>query len=257
MFLSYNSGKTNDQRKRASHGREQRPLPYPRSRRGRGHPGRPRRRANVSPYRTDDDAVVRREDFAHDRATLTRPAFVRDIEKILNLPAYNRYADKTQVFSFAENDEIAARPARAAGEPRGSGHREPARAELRPHRGHRAGPRHGPHAPSATPASASYRPATTRAPGAPSTTTCTRCGCRQPVPPQHLAADARRCSATTASSPSRCCARERRPRSSSWTTWWRPARPTSPPSRPLRPSTLEGWVGARGRHDRLHRQGSP
>ena len=44
----------------------------------------------TSPYRTDDDAVVRREDFAHDRATLTRPAFVRDIEKILNLPAYNR-----------------------------------------------------------------------------------------------------------------------------------------------------------------------
>lgn len=29
----------------------------------------------TSPYRTDDDAVVRREDFAHDRATLTRPAF--------------------------------------------------------------------------------------------------------------------------------------------------------------------------------------
>ena len=63
----------------------------------------------TSPYRTDDDAVVRREDFAHDRATLTRPAFVRDIEKILNLPAYNRYADKTQVFSFAENDEISRR----------------------------------------------------------------------------------------------------------------------------------------------------
>lgn len=34
---------------------------------------------------------------------------MRDIEKILNLPAYNRYADKTQVFSFAENDEISRR----------------------------------------------------------------------------------------------------------------------------------------------------
>ena len=63
----------------------------------------------VSPYRTDDTDVVRREDFAHDRATLTRPAFVRDTEKVLNLPAYNRYADKTQVFSFAENDEISRR----------------------------------------------------------------------------------------------------------------------------------------------------
>ena len=63
----------------------------------------------TSPYRTDDTDVVRREDFAHDRATLTRPAFVRDIEKVLNLPAYNRYADKTQVFSFAENDEISRR----------------------------------------------------------------------------------------------------------------------------------------------------
>ena len=63
----------------------------------------------VSPYRTDDADVVRREDFAHDRATLTRPAFVRDTEKVLNLAAYNRYADKTQVFSFAENDEISRR----------------------------------------------------------------------------------------------------------------------------------------------------
>lgn len=63
----------------------------------------------MSPYRFADEDVVRREDFAHDKATLTRPAFVRDIEKVLNIPAYNRYADKTQVFSFAENDEISRR----------------------------------------------------------------------------------------------------------------------------------------------------
>ena len=37
------------------------------------------------------------------------PAFARDIEKILNVPAYNRYADKTQVFSFVENDDISRR----------------------------------------------------------------------------------------------------------------------------------------------------
>ncbi len=45
----------------------------------------------------------------HDGATLPRPAFSRDIEKILNVPAYNRYADKTQVFSFVENDDISRR----------------------------------------------------------------------------------------------------------------------------------------------------
>ena len=63
----------------------------------------------VSPWRFPDEAVVRRCDLPHDAATLTRPAFVRDIEKVLNIPAYNRYADKTQVFSFTENDEISRR----------------------------------------------------------------------------------------------------------------------------------------------------
>ncbi|MEE0704926.1 MAG: HD domain-containing protein [Adlercreutzia sp.] len=62
-----------------------------------------------NPARFRDEDVVRREDFKHDEATLTRPAFVRDIEKVLNIPAYNRYTDKTQVFSFAENDEISRR----------------------------------------------------------------------------------------------------------------------------------------------------
>lgn len=56
-----------------------------------------------------DENIVRREEKAHDAATLTRPAFARDIEKILHVPAYNRYADKTQVFSLAENDEICRR----------------------------------------------------------------------------------------------------------------------------------------------------
>ena len=63
----------------------------------------------VSPWRFPDEAVVRRRDLPHDAATLTRPAFVRDIEKVLNIPAYNRYADKTQVVSFTENDEISRR----------------------------------------------------------------------------------------------------------------------------------------------------
>src|SRR5699024_8739454 len=62
-----------------------------------------------NPHAFPDEDVVRREDKTHDRATLTRPAFARDIEKILNVPAYNRYAGKTQVFSFVENDDICRR----------------------------------------------------------------------------------------------------------------------------------------------------
>lgn len=61
------------------------------------------------PLAFDDAKVLRREANPHDEATLTRPAFARDIEKILNVPAYNRYADKTQVFSFVENDDISRR----------------------------------------------------------------------------------------------------------------------------------------------------
>ena len=62
-----------------------------------------------NPFAFEDGGIVRREDNQHDEATLTRPAFVRDIEKILNVPAYNRYAGKTQVFSFVENDDICRR----------------------------------------------------------------------------------------------------------------------------------------------------
>lgn len=61
------------------------------------------------PLAFNDDAVVRREENPHDTATLTRPAFARDIEKIINLTAYNRYADKTQVFSLVDNDDISRR----------------------------------------------------------------------------------------------------------------------------------------------------
>ena len=62
-----------------------------------------------NPYAFDNGDVLRREPNPHDEATITRPAFARDIEKIINIPAYNRYADKTQVFSFVENDDICRR----------------------------------------------------------------------------------------------------------------------------------------------------
>lgn len=45
----------------------------------------------------------------HDKANLWRPAFVRDAEKILHCPYYNRYGDKTQVFSLYKNDDITRR----------------------------------------------------------------------------------------------------------------------------------------------------
>ena len=56
-----------------------------------------------------DDPAVRRESREHDKATLWRGAYVRDVEKILHSPYYNRYADKTQVFSFYKDDDISHR----------------------------------------------------------------------------------------------------------------------------------------------------
>ena len=55
------------------------------------------------------DADAHRRDTERDVATIIRPAFVRDAEKILHSAYYNRYADKTQVFSFYRNDDITRR----------------------------------------------------------------------------------------------------------------------------------------------------
>jgi len=61
-----------------------------------------------NPYAFRNENAERR-DNSRDRANLWRPTFVRDTEKILHLPYYNRYADKTQVFSFTCNDDITRR----------------------------------------------------------------------------------------------------------------------------------------------------
>ena len=61
-----------------------------------------------NPYAFKDENVIRRN-MDHDRANLWRPAFVRDTEKIMNVPFYNRYSDKTQVFSLFKNDDISRR----------------------------------------------------------------------------------------------------------------------------------------------------
>ena len=57
----------------------------------------------------DDSAVIRRRENEHDNASVWRTAFIRDIDKIINCPFYNRYSDKTQVFSFYKNDDITRR----------------------------------------------------------------------------------------------------------------------------------------------------
>ena len=63
----------------------------------------------LSPFATRDAAVLRRTLSSRDLATPMRPAFVRDAEKIVHTPAYNRMGGKTQVFSFRCNDDITRR----------------------------------------------------------------------------------------------------------------------------------------------------
>lgn len=62
----------------------------------------------INPYAFQDENAIRRN-MERDKANLWRPVFVRDVEKIMHLSYYNRYADKTQVFSFKNNDDITRR----------------------------------------------------------------------------------------------------------------------------------------------------
>ena len=55
----------------------------------------------------DDAKVIRRTPSSH--ATVWRPPFIQDIDKIMHCPYYNRYTDKTQVFSLIKNDDITRR----------------------------------------------------------------------------------------------------------------------------------------------------
>ena len=56
-----------------------------------------------------DESVVRRQNLKKDTATVWRPTFVHDIDKIMHCPYYSRYKDKTQVFSLFKNDDITRR----------------------------------------------------------------------------------------------------------------------------------------------------
>ncbi len=67
-----------------------------------------RANGHLSPYACSGEQAIRRS-ARHDVGTAQRPAFVRDSEKIIHLPAYNRLAGKTQVFSLRANDDISRR----------------------------------------------------------------------------------------------------------------------------------------------------
>lgn len=53
--------------------------------------------------------VIRRSNISKDKASVWRPPFMHDIDKIIHCPYYNRYADKTQVYSLCKNDDITRR----------------------------------------------------------------------------------------------------------------------------------------------------
>jgi len=56
----------------------------------------------------DDKSVIRRRPEA-DVANVWRKPFIRDIDKIMHCPYFNRYADKTQVYSLCKNDDMTRR----------------------------------------------------------------------------------------------------------------------------------------------------
>lgn len=55
-----------------------------------------------------ENTAIRR-DPSHDTPSLWRSCYLRDVEKIMHSPYYNRYTDKTQVFAFYKNDDISRR----------------------------------------------------------------------------------------------------------------------------------------------------
>lgn len=62
-----------------------------------------------SEYITLDTDAIRRIDNPHDSQSVWRTSFIRDVDKIINCPIYNRFVDKTQVFSLYKNDDITRR----------------------------------------------------------------------------------------------------------------------------------------------------
>ncbi len=64
---------------------------------------------NTRPAFAADSSKAIRRDPSHDSESIWRPTYSRDADKIIHSPYYNRYTDKTQVFSFYKNDDITRR----------------------------------------------------------------------------------------------------------------------------------------------------
>ena len=62
---------------------------------------------NLSPYATKNENAVRRSRAP--RYDIIRPPYSYDVDCIIYNPFYNRYTDKTQVFSFYKNDDVTRR----------------------------------------------------------------------------------------------------------------------------------------------------
>ena len=63
----------------------------------------------LSRFATRDTSAIRRDLTDRDRDTPLRPSFLRDVEKIMHMGAYNRLSGKTQVFSFRADDDLCRR----------------------------------------------------------------------------------------------------------------------------------------------------
>ena len=66
-------------------------------------------RDNTRPDFAAKGNLAVRRDPSIDQESIWRHAYSRDVDKIIHSPYYNRYTDKTQVFSFYKNDDITRR----------------------------------------------------------------------------------------------------------------------------------------------------
>jgi len=62
----------------------------------------------LSPYAARSEDAVRVRPHTPNFAII-RPPYTYDVDKIIHSPLYNRYSDKTQVFSFYRNDDLTRR----------------------------------------------------------------------------------------------------------------------------------------------------
>ncbi|MDO4269798.1 MAG: HD domain-containing protein [Eubacteriales bacterium] len=62
----------------------------------------------LSPYATHNADATRAQSYTP-RFAIIRPPYSYDVDRIIHSPLYNRYADKTQVFSFYKNDDLTRR----------------------------------------------------------------------------------------------------------------------------------------------------